>query len=89
MIESAKLLGVIPVKLEYLSPSLLAYDTDNGVYQLPKKGDYLMLIFQKIHGVDFTVGENLFTTLRRSTPEKIRYYSGAIGEEFKVEIVAG
>lgn len=74
----AMLLQVLKIKLENLSRHFLAYDTD-GVYPLPKKGDYLMLIFQK--------GDNdIFTTLRRSTPSKSEYYTSKVGEFFQIII---
>ncbi len=73
----AKLLDVIPINLETLSKTFLEYDTDGGKYKLPKKGAYLMLIFQK------TVN-NIFTTLRRQTPEKEKYYRENIGNFFNV-----
>jgi hypothetical protein len=77
--ESAKLLEVLNVELAELSPEFIDYDTD-GIYPLPKSGRYMMLIFQKEDG-------NIFTTLRRFTPDKYSYYNGAIGQEFEVEIV--
>ena len=89
VIRTAKLLAVIPVNLEQLPACFLDYDTDCGSYQLPKKGSYLILIFQKIYEPQYTEANNLFTTLRRSTPEKIRYYTGAIGELFDVKIIYG
>lgn len=77
--NQVKLLQVINVKLENLSNSFLFYDTD-GVYQLPKKGDYLMLIFEKGLG-------DIFTTLRRTTPEKEKYYRAYEGEFFTIKIM--
>lgn len=76
----ARLLQVVPVKLEDLSPEFLAYDTDNGRFQLPKQGDYLMLLFN--HEGTWS----LFTTIRRNTPEKLRYYQATVGEEFEIII---
>jgi len=76
--NKAILLEVIPVKLENLHKPFLDYDTDNGKFILPKLGIYLMLIF---------ISDGfLFTTIRRSTPEKKKYYDGCIGQEFDVEI---
>lgn len=77
--RQATLLDVVPVKLENLSDKLIAFDTDNGAFELPKKGEYLMLIFQKSKF-------DILTTIRRSTPEKYDYYKKAIGETFKVEV---
>ena len=79
-VHKARLLDVVRVKLEDLSAKFLDYDTDNGVYPLPKKGDYMMLLFLKPSGAD------IFPTLRRWTPEKERYYRDGIGVEFDIEI---
>jgi hypothetical protein len=81
--EGVKLLDVIEIDLKTLSKPFLDYDTDNGKYVLPKKGKYLMLIFEKNIGNDEL---DLFTTLRRYTPEKYTYYNLQIGNLFKPEI---
>jgi len=78
-ITSAILLMCKQVYLEDLSSSFLDYDTDYGLFSLPKKGLFLMLLFSKNDGVD------LFTTLRRYTDEKFQYYSDAVGEIFDIE----
>ena len=85
VIETALLVDVRVIQLETLHQDFIDYDTDNGMYKLPKKGDYLMLLFQKKE-----CGEpaNLFTTLRRRTLQKELYYSAMIGQTFKVEITA-
>lgn len=78
-IKRAKLLETIPVNLEDLHPSFIAYDTDNGAYELPKKGKYIMLIFAK--------GNNdIFTTIRRFTPQKFEDYKAKRGEVFQIII---
>ena len=79
--KMAKLLEVVNVNLENLSEDFKNYDTDHGIYQLPNKGDYMMLIFFK------NKMSGLFTTLRRRTEEKEKYYRGAIGLWFDIEIV--
>ena len=76
------LMDVIDIKLEKLSEKFLFYDTNFGEYKLPKKGDYLMLIFKKTE-------YDIFTTLRRRTPEKERYYRSKIGEVFEIEYMEG
>jgi len=78
-ITRATLLEVIYVRLESLHKEFLDYDTDNGKYKLPKSGTYLLLIFKK-------TDEDIFTTLRRCTPEKEQYYRNNIGGTFAVEI---
>jgi hypothetical protein len=77
-ITSAKLLDVIVLQIESLSKHFLSYDTDNGLFVLPRHGKYMMLIFQKPFGCD------LFTTIRRWTEEKERYYRSGIGEWLEV-----
>lgn len=79
-ITYAKLLDVIPRKIEDVSAELIEWDTDHGTYQLPKKGEYLMLVFQKPGKRD------LFCTFRRSTPGKEDYYRKCLGEIFYIEI---
>lgn len=83
VIETATLLQVCPVNLENLSKEFLAYDTDNGIYKLPAHGKYLMLLFLKEHE-SYTTDLNLFTTLRRFTPEKYSFYLSQIGKVFDV-----
>jgi hypothetical protein len=86
-VDRVKLLEVVNVKLEELSPVFLNYDTDFGKFKLPKSGKYMMLIFVK---PSKNAGAfNLFTTLRRWTEEKERYYRGAIGVVFNVGYMEG
>lgn len=47
-------------------------------YPFPKKGDCLVLLFQ--------YGDLLFTTVRKRTDEKEKYYRENIGTEFEVVI---
>ena len=84
-IETATLLGVYRVDLANQHPAFIAYDTDDGKYQLPKKGEYLMLLFLKPHEA-YVTDKNLFTTLRRYTPGKYDYYFDLVGQEFEVVI---
>jgi hypothetical protein len=74
----ATLLEVLPVRLEELSETFLKYDTtySNGQYELPKSGEYLLLIFRAPAGI--------FTTLR--TPEQREYYKSHIGAEFDLDV---
>jgi len=80
--NEAILLDVVRVQLEKLSQVFKDYDTDNGIYELPKKGEYMLLIFDKgcIHE------KHIFITIRRWTPPKEIYYKGKIGQLFQVEI---
>jgi hypothetical protein len=76
----------MPVELSTIPKYFLNYDTDSGIYALPKRGDFLMLLFLKPHKTAGICALNLFTTLRRATTEKVKYYNGAIGEVFNVDI---
>jgi len=82
--KEAMLLEVININLQNLSGDFIKYDTDS-IYELPCKGDYLMLIFQKINQQPFVRRFDLFTTLRRRTDDKEKYYRGAIGRIFQLE----
>jgi hypothetical protein len=75
---NVKLLEVINIKLENLSQYFLYYDT-NKSYNLPPRGNYLLLLFQKN---DYEI----FTTLRSNINEKEKFYRSKIGEFFKIEI---
>jgi hypothetical protein len=77
--HSIKLLEVININIENLSKEFLEYDTDNGKYKLPEKGKFMILIFKK----NMT---DIFTTIRRWTSEKEKYYHDAIGKWFSVII---
>lgn len=84
VIPEATLLEVINVQLENFSQCFLEYDTDN-VYKLPKKGLYLMLIFEKPKE-SYVTDRNIFTTLRRYTHKKENYYKNNIGKTFQVVV---
>lgn len=78
----SSLIEVLVVNLEDLSESFLDYDTrfTGGTFKLPKKGKYLLLIFQNspIHA--------LFTTLRKWTKRKEDFYKKKRGRVFRLEI---
>ena len=84
VVEKAVLLDVVQVDLENLSKEFLHYDTEEK-FILPECGMYLMLIFQKVCFCFPT--SNIFTTLRRNTLDKARYYIKNIGTYFDVQIV--
>lgn len=81
--KKLQLLDVVNIKLEDMSKEFLDYDTEKGTFPLPKKGDYMMLIFLKDNVYQ---GTNLMTTLRRRTPEKEKYYRENIGQWFDVQL---
>lgn len=74
------MLQVIKLDLCDITQELRDYDTDFGVYPLPKTGAYLMLLFMKPNG------GGLFTTLRRETPQKLEYYQSQQGNWFELQI---
>ena len=86
--QESKLLDVLPIRLEDLSPDFLRYDTsylDGGEekqYQLPKSGNYMILLLQACSGAG-----PLWTTIRSQwPPEKLEYYRGKRGEVFECRI---
>lgn len=83
-VTKAKLIEVINVNLQNLSQEFLAYDTE-GIYKLPETGNYMILIFHKES--DTNIDSNIFTTIRRRTDEKEKYYRENIGKIFTLEIV--
>ncbi len=80
---TAELIQVFVVDFEDLSKEFIEYDTQFvdkdsfGNYPLPR-GKLLVLLFR-----DFW---NLFTTVRRWTPEKQKYYQSNTGNLFNVVI---
>lgn len=88
--KTAKLLYVLSLQLEKQTKEFLQYDTaffnsktkELDHYPLPKKGEYLLLLFFADCGA-------FFTTLRRKTPEKEKYYMKSIGEIFKIGFFEG
>jgi len=83
-----KLIEVLNSRFEDLHESFIEYDArtaEGDMYPLPKEGDCLILLF---------IGEGpvwdtavLFTTVRRSTPDKELYYRGLRGKELIVKIL--
>lgn len=82
------LLQVLPIRLEDLSPEFRHYDTtylDGGEekqYPLPATGDYMILLLQAGSGHG-----HIWTTIRRRTPEKEKYYRGLVGKVLNCEVL--
>ena len=74
----AKLLEAIPYHFEDLSLAFRGYDTANTDYVLLNSGECIILIFQAKHGI--------FTTLRKLTTSKLKFYRSRIGEDFEIII---
>ena len=82
----AKLLAVLPTTTEQLSNDFIEYDTtttEGGRYNLPS-GRIIVLLLQS-SSMEFDRGE-LWTTIRRWTPEKEAYYRSKIGQGFEIEV---
>ena len=79
--KQATLLYVREVELGKQRGWFLDYDCtaiDGSRYELPQVGRYLLLLFE-LEGA-------IFTTLRRSTPDKAEYYKRERGNKFIVAI---
>lgn len=81
-INEVKLIEVIKTHYKNLSEPFIEYDTkywDDKLrvkhYKVPET-DLLLLIFE--------CGGMIFTTLRRWTPKKEKYYRNQIGKEFEI-----
>ncbi len=90
----SKLLDVLPVKLEDLSQEFLKYDTfieGDEYYKLPKKGDYMILMLRstaiKDEAGNIIEPSQLWTTIRRRTPAKEKYYRSLIGQVAECKII--
>jgi len=80
------LLGVFTVPVRSLSESFILYDTtttDGSRYSLPKSGDVLVLLLYQ------ECNNHLWTTVRRQTPEKERYYRSLIGQLLRMDYPGG
>ena len=90
--KDALLLEVFKVNSEDLHKRFIEYDTiyfnqeENNwnYYKLPK-GEVLVLLL-KSEFADESV--DLWTTIRRFTPQKYEYYKNARGEEFEIELTS-
>ena len=90
----SKLLDVLPVRLEDLSQEFLKYDTfidGDEYYKLPAKGDYMILMLRSTaiedEAGDIVEPSQLWTTIRRRTPKKEKYYRNLIGQVMECKIV--
>jgi len=85
-IENTKILEVFITELKNLSPEFIEYDTQiegkGGNYPLPK-GKLIVLLLSSLQ--DDSMAWQQWTTIRRWTPDKEKYYRGIRGQ--RVEIV--
>jgi hypothetical protein len=83
--QASTLLEVFVVHVETLSHAFLNYDAtkdDGTLYQVPKSGYVLVLLLCT------SINTELWTTIRRHTPEKEAYYRGLVGTMQECKIVA-
>ena len=92
--KDAILREVFKVKLEDLHRDFIERDTiffDNGrlgFYPLPKKGNYMVLLFEQ-YPLVFKGSEGgmpMWTTIRKYTPAKYKYYLENRGKLFEIEL---
>lgn len=80
--ERSILLDAIQIRLEEMSDAFREYDTriiGGGHYPLPSYGEHLLLML-------LSEGGQLWTTIRRSTPDKLAYYRSHIGDQARCEV---
>ena len=85
IVSIATLIEVVVVELSNLSKQFIAYDAE-GKFPLPSSGAYMMLLFKKPGRIDSDTTD-LFTTMRRYTFEKEKFYRENIGQVFDVKII--
>lgn len=85
----AILLEVFKVKTKELHPRFIEYDTiyfdkekNNFSYYQLAEGEVLILLLKS----EFSLHQELWTTIRRFTPQKYEYYKNSKGEQFKIDI---
>lgn len=84
------LVGVFLVDLEDLPERFLKWDTEYYLnefdsyfhYPLPKKGTFMVLVLFTSDGSN----EDVWTTIRKWTPQKERYYAGMVGSRVEIEV---
>jgi hypothetical protein len=89
--QRSKLLDVLLVNLEDMSPSFREYDTSFEVdgatdfYPLPARGEYMLLLLQAGEGCG-----HLWTTIRSrwggKGNDKYQYYKSKIGETVECQV---
>jgi hypothetical protein len=95
-LEKSRLIGVLKVNKSDLQQEFIDYDTSYLVdgsnklakYELP--GGELIILFliphYEIPGFEIEHLDKLWTTIRRYTPQKFKYYTDSIGKVFNVVI---
>ena len=88
--KNAVLMEVFKVNKKDLHPRFIEYDTfyfdkgekNNAYYKLPK-GEVLVLLLK----TEFWNHDMVWTTIRRFTPKKYKYYLKNRCQTFKIEII--
>lgn len=83
-IKEAVLLLASAIDKENMPEVFIQYDTDSGKFPIPD-GRNLVLLFVKIE-TPKPAARNLFTTVRRFTEEKAKFYQENQGKTFKITI---
>lgn len=82
--QASTLVDVFTLDARLLSESFIEYDAtkfDGGLYILPRNGKVLVLMLLT------SINKELWTTVRRHTPDKEKYYRGLIGQMVECKIV--
>ena len=80
---NTRLLQIFVCNFKDLSEFFITQDT---IYKRNEKFHFYKLPKGKLMVLLLQTNTNLWTTIRRYTPEKFEYYNKAIGKEFKIEI---
>ena len=80
VIKTAKLILATKIRIEQFPKSFIEYDTEDGLYVLPDRGDFIIMFFEKKDAY----ASNIFSTIRPYTENKYQYYLRAVGETFNI-----
>ena len=88
-ISNTRLLEVIKTHHDNLSPEFRVYDTeyDVGYYALPDTDLLLLLLVSYEENVSGGYNERMWTTLRRFSQQKEKYYKSIRGKQIKINII--
>ena len=86
IVTEARLLDVLVVDMKDLSKYFLAYESDEGKLRLPSYGKCMLLIFLKPTELGKAKSFDLFTKLRKYSPQCYKSCKRNIGHVMKVHI---
>ena len=86
--SNTRLLEVLKTDYKELSPAFTVYDTEwnNGYYELPRTDLIVLILISYIPNAIGSHNEHLWTTIRRWTQEKERYYKSIRGKAVEIII---